>query len=305
MLELGYADLERMRLDPALAAFDEALAINRRIGDVGNEPVYLSLIGRAHRGRGDYEQAVAFGRRAHDLAVGLGHSEWSAWTAGWRGSTLLEVGDLAGASSMLAVGAESAERAGADLHLVRHLGMGARAAQTLGDADRAEELADRVTALLNRVRVRAPRAYVLGQDAYVGVALVRLAQSRLETAEELVRPLVSACSADGWSDGIVEGSLVLAEAAIGRGDVSGSVEAAMSAVTEARRTGLPTAWRAHRGAARALRAAGQDDRAAGHEAEAEAEFARLLDGIHDRSIREAFASVGGGGPSEEGMPPWR
>lgn len=305
VLELGYADLERMRLDRAFAAFDEAFAINRRIGDVGNEPLYLSLIGRAQRGRGEYEQAVALGRQAHDLAVGLGHGEWSAWTAGWLGSTLLEVGDFVGASSMLAAGAESAEQAGADLHLVRYLGLGARAAQALGDADRAAGLADRATSLLDRVRVRAPRAYVNGQDAYVGVALVRLAQGQLEAAEELVRPLVFACFACGWSDGIVDGSLVLAEAAIRRGDVSGSVEAATAAVTEARRTGLPTAWRAHRGAARALRAAGQADRAAGHEAEAERAFAPLLARIHDRSIRETLASVGGGGPSEEGGPQWR
>jgi tetratricopeptide (TPR) repeat protein len=297
VLELGYADLERMRLDRAFAAFDEALSINRRIGDVGNEPIYLAVIGRAHRGRGEYEQAVALGRRARDLAIGLGHGEWSAWTAGWLGSTLLEVGDLAGASIMLTAGAEAAERAGADLHLVRYLGLGARAAQALGDAERAAELADRATAILDRVRVRAPRANVMGQDAYVGVAMVRLAQGRHEDAEGLVRPIVSACSACGWSDGIVDGSLVLAEAARERGDVSGSVDASMAAVTEARRTGLPTLWRAHRGAAHALRAAGQDDRAAVHDAEAERAFARLLGGIHDRSIRDAFASVWSGGPS--------
>jgi tetratricopeptide (TPR) repeat protein len=305
VLELGYADLERMRLDQAFAAFDEALAINRRIGDVGNEPLYLAMIGRAHRGRGDYEQAVALGRQAHDLAVGLRHGEWSAWTAGWLGSTLLEVGDVAGASSMLTVGAESAERAGADLHLVRYLGVGARAAQALGDAERAAELADRATAILDRVRVRAPRAYVTGQDAYVGVAHVRLAQGRLDAAEELVRPIVSACSACGWSDGIVDGSLALAEVALRRGDVSGSVGRATAGVIEARRTNLPTLWLAHRAAGRTLRAAGEDDRAARHDAAAELAFARLLDGIHDRSIREAFASGEGGGPSGEGVGRWR
>jgi class 3 adenylate cyclase/tetratricopeptide (TPR) repeat protein len=305
VLELGYADLERMRLDRAFDAFDEALAINRRIGDVGNEPLYLAMIGRAHRGRGDYEQAIGLGRRARDLALELGHGEWSAWTAGWLGSTLLEVGDLAGASVMLAAGAESAERAGADLHLVRYLGMGARAAQALGDTDRAVELADRATAILDRVRVRAPRANVMGQDAYVGVALVRLAQGRLDAAEGLVGPIVSACAACGWSDGIVDGSLVLAETAFGRGDISGSVDAATAAVTEARRTGLPTLWRAHRGAARALRAAGQADRAAGHDDEAARAFARLLDGIHDRSIRDALVSVASTDRPEEGVGRWR
>jgi hypothetical protein len=205
---------------------------------------------------------------------------------------------------MLDAGARSAERAGADLHLVRYLGMGARAAQELGDAERAAGLADRATAILDRVRVRPPRAYVVGQDAYVSVAVVRLAQGRHEVAEELVGPIVAACSASGWSDGIVDGSLVLAEAALARGDVPGSVEASTTAVNAARLAGLPTLWRALRGAGRALRAAGQEDRAAAHDDEAGRAFARLLDGIHDRSIRDAFASVGAGGASEEGVGRW-
>jgi tetratricopeptide (TPR) repeat protein len=294
-----------MRLGRAFAAFEEALAINHRIGDVGNEPLYLAMIGRAHRGRGDYERALMLGRQARDLALRLGHREWSAWSALWLGSTLLEVGDLAGASVVLRAGAEEAERAAADLHLVRCLGMAARATQALGDADRAADLADRASAILARVRVRPPRAYVIGQDAYVGVAFVRLAQARLDTVDELVRPIVDACGAGGWSDGIVDGSLVLAEAALRRGDAPSAIESALAAVAEARRTGLPTLWRAHRGAARALRAAGQDDRAAGHDVEAERAFAALVGGIHDRSIRDAFASVASGGPSEEGEGRWR
>ena len=305
VLEVGYANLERMRLDQASAAFEEALAINRRIGDVGNEPIYLAMIGRAHRGLGDYEQALRFGRQARDLALGLGHGEWSAWTALWLGSTLLEVGALADASSMLTAGADAAERAGADLHLVRCLGVSARAAHALGDSERAADLADRATAILDRVRVRPPRAYLAGQDAYVGVALVRLAQGRVETVEDLVGPIVTACAASGWSDGLVDGSLVLAEAARRRGDAPASVQAATAAVTEAERTGLPTLWRAHRGAAEALRAAGDEARAAQHDADAERAFARLVDGIHDRSIRDAFASAASGGPSEEGVGRWR
>src|SRR5262245_61222800 len=142
------------------------------------------------------------GREARDLALRLGHREWSAWSALWLGSTLLEVGDLAGASDMLTAGAVEAERAGADLHLVRCLGRAAWATQALGAAERAADLADRASAILDRVRVRPPRAYVIGQDAYVGVASVRLAQGRPRIAEELLRPIVDACARGGWSDGI-------------------------------------------------------------------------------------------------------
>jgi class 3 adenylate cyclase/tetratricopeptide (TPR) repeat protein len=297
VLEVGYADLERVRLDRASAELQEALAINRRIGDVGNEPVYLAVIGRVHRGRGEYERALALGRQAHDLALELGHGEWTAWSALWLGSTLLEVGDVAAASALFVAGAEAADRAGADLHLVRCLGMAARTAQALGDAQRAADLADRATEILDRVRVRAPRAYVIGQDAYVGVAIVRLAQGRLGTAGEILKPIVSACSACGWSDGIVDGSLVLADAALRRGEATTAVETATAAVTEARRTGLPTLWRAHRTVAEAMRANGDEDAAHEQDAEADRAFAHLLGQIHDRKLRDTFASAGPGGPS--------
>jgi hypothetical protein len=213
------------------------------------------------------------------------------------GSTLLEIGELAEATGILVAGAEAAERAGADLHLVRCLGLAAWSAQQLGDGGRAGDLADRASGILERVRVRAPRAYVAGQDAYVGVARVRLAQHRPEVAVALVAPIVDACRACGWSDGVVDGSLVLAEAAIRGGDAPAAVQAATAAVSEARRTGLPTLWRAHRGVAEAFRADGDERAAAEHDAEADRAFAHLLDRLHDRSIRDTFASAASGGPS--------
>jgi hypothetical protein len=150
---------------------------------------------------------------------------------------------------------------------------------------------------LDRVRVRPPRAYVVGQDAYVGVALVRMAQGRLEVADELVRPIVAACYASGWSGGVVDGSLVLAETAVRRGDPSAAVRWATAAVAEARGTGVPTLWRAHRATADAYRAEGDEGAAAEHDAEADRAFAHLLGRIHDRSLRDTFASAGSGGPS--------
>jgi class 3 adenylate cyclase/tetratricopeptide (TPR) repeat protein len=304
VFEVAYADLARMRVERAFAGLEEVLSINKRIGDVGNEPLYVAMLGRSHRARAEYDEALALGRRAFDVAVELGHGEWTAWTAAWLGATLLELGALGEAARILSAGAEAAERAAADLHLVRCLGLYAWTALRSGDGDRADELADRATAIFDRIRVRPPRAYVAGQDAYVGVAHVRLARGEPDAAVELVAPIVEACRDCGWSDGVVEGSLVLAEVALRRGDAAAAVEAAGSAVAEALRTGLPTAWRAHRAMAEACRAAGDEQGAASHAAEAGRAVARVRDQIHDRSIRKAFESAVAGGPFSEGEGRW-
>jgi len=301
VFEVAYADVARMRLDRAVAGLEETLSINRRIGDVGNEPLYVAMLGRARRARGAYDDAVELGRRAFDLASGLGHGEWIAWTAAWLGSTLLEVGAFGEAAALLDEGAKAADRSAADLHLVRCLGMGALASEELGDRGRAVTLADRAASILDRIRVRPPRAYVAGYDAYVGVARVRLAQGRAEVAQELLSPIVSACRACGWSDGVVEGSFVLADAALLCGDPAEAMTASEAALAEARRTGLPTTWRAHRGMAKASRAAGDEGRAAQHGLEAERALARVVERIHDRAIRDALTSAATSGPSSRGV----
>jgi tetratricopeptide (TPR) repeat protein len=299
--EVAYADLARMRLDRSFAGLDESLAINRRIGDIGNEPMNLAIFGRAYRARGDYDEALSAGRRAFDLARELGHGEWTGWAAALLGSTLMELDAFGEAAELLEQGAEAAERSDAGLHLVRCLGMGAWAAERLGERGRAVTLADRAASILDRIRVRPPRAWVAGYDAYIGVARVRLAIGEHELAEELVSPIVVACRACGWSDGVVDGSLVLAEAALRRQTPAVAVLAADHALEEALRTGLPTVWRAHRAVAEAYRAAGDEKRATEHAAEAARGFAQVVAGIHDRSIREALVSASDGGPSSEGV----
>jgi aspartate aminotransferase-like enzyme len=99
----------------------------------------------------------------------------------------------------------------------------------------------------------------------------------------------------------VDGSLVLAEAALRRGTTAMAVVAAEHALEEALRTGLPTVWRSHRIVAEAYRASGDETRAADHAAEADRGFARLLERIHDRAIREALVSASNGGPSSGGV----
>jgi class 3 adenylate cyclase/tetratricopeptide (TPR) repeat protein len=302
VVEVAYADLARVRLDRTFDGLDESLSINRRIDDIGNEPMYLAILGRAHRARGDYDEALAVGRRAFDLAHELGHGEWTGWAAAWLGSTLVELDAFGEAAELLGEGADAAERSDAGLHLVRCLGTGAWAAERLGELGRAVTLADRAASILDRIRVRPPRAWVAGYDAYVGVARVRLAVGEPELAQELVSPIVAACGACRWSDGVVDGSLVLAEAALHRGTRAVAVVAAEHALEEALRTGLPTVWRAHRAVAEAYRAAGDEKNATEHAAGADRAFAQVVGRIHDRSIREALESASStGGPSSGGV----
>ena len=286
VLELGYANIAMARLDRAFAHLEEALAINRRIDDRGNEPMLLSMLGMAHRARGDYAPALALGRRALELARELDHAEWIAWSALWLAGTELELGLLDDARALLDVGIAAGERAAADLHLVRLLGMGAWVRWRLDDPLDAAEVADRAEAILDRVRVAAPRAYVVGWDAYVGVARVRAGQGRFEAATSLLAPVVAACEACGWSDGIVEGRLALGEIASLRGDVAAAAGAARRALAEALRTDRPVAWQARAALADALRAAGEDEEAEEQRRLAEAAVAGLMTSIDDATIRE-------------------
>ncbi len=237
VVEVAYADLARVRLD---RAFDRPRGVavdqptdrrHRQRADVPRDPRPRASRLAATTTRPSRSAAAAF-----DLARELGHGEWTGWAAAWLGSTLVELGAFGEAAGLLEEGAEAADRSDAGLHLVRCLGTGAWAAERLGERDRAVTLADRAAAILDRIRVRPPRAWVAGYDAYVGVARLRLAIGEPELAEELVSPIVVACRACGWSDGVVDGSLVLAEAALRRGDMQGAVEAAEGALEEALRT---------------------------------------------------------------------
>jgi class 3 adenylate cyclase/tetratricopeptide (TPR) repeat protein len=288
LFEEAWADAIRGRLDRASARLDEAVAINRRIGDRGNEPMIRTGIALLHRARGDYGAAVAEGRRALELGKELEHAEWIAWGGVNLGSTLAELEAVAEADAVLRTATEASARAGADLHLVRALGLGAEAAWRRGDRDRASELADRAGAMLDRIRVAPPRGFVMGADAMVALARVRIEQGRVEEAEEPLRRIVEACEACGATAGAVDGRVALAELALRAGEVEEAMGEASRATAAADEGRLPTAWRARAVRAHALRAAGEQERPAGEVERAEAQVAALADTIDDAGVRAAF-----------------
>jgi class 3 adenylate cyclase/tetratricopeptide (TPR) repeat protein len=284
----AWADELRGFLDRAFARIDEAMAINRRIGDRGNEPLVWTALAWAHRVNGQYGAAVAEGRRAFELAHELDHTEWIAWGGMTLGSTLLELEAVKEADAVLQTAIEAAERAGADLHVVRGLGLGAYAAWRTGERERAAELAGRAGAMFDRIRVQPPGGHVMGADAIVALARVRIEQGRLEAAEEPLRRIVEACEACGATAGAVDGRVGLAELALRAGKVEVAEREASQAVGKADEGGVPTAWRARAVLAQALLAVGEKERAAEQVERAEAKVASLARTIDDAEVRAAF-----------------
>jgi class 3 adenylate cyclase/tetratricopeptide (TPR) repeat protein len=286
----AWADLLRGFLDRAATRIDEGIAINRRIGDRGNEPLGLTALAWMHRASGDYGEAMAEGRRAFELAQELDHTEWVAWGGVTLGSTLVELEAVEEADEVLRTAIEAAERAGADLHLVRALGLGAYAAWRSGEDERAAELADRARAMYDLVRVHPPRGHVMGADAVVALARVRIHQGTIEAADGPLRGIVEACEACGATAGAAAGRGALAELALRAGDVAAAVEESARAVDSAARRSLPTTWRARAVFAEALSAAAEHERAAAEVERAEAQVATLAETIDDVVIRTAFVA---------------
>jgi tetratricopeptide (TPR) repeat protein len=288
LFEGAWADTQRGLLDRAFARLDEVLAINRRIGDRGNEPMILTGVSWAHRARGEYGAALAEDRRAVELAHELDHAEWIAWGGVNLGATLVELEAVREADEVLRTTNEAAERAGADLHLARGLGLGAYAAWRSGDRERAAELADRAEAMFDRIRVAPPRGFVMGADAIVALSRVRIRQGGLEAAAGLLRGIVEACEACGATAAAVDGRVALAELAIRAGELDAAIGEARRAVGRADAAGLPTAWRARAVLAHALRAADHPGRAAEEASRAAAQVAALARTIDDAEVRAAF-----------------
>jgi hypothetical protein len=142
--------------------------------------------------------------------------------------------------------------------------------------------------MLGRIRVAPPRGYVVGADAIVALARVRIRQGGLEAAAESLREIVEACEASGATAAAVDGRVALAELAIRAGELEAAIGEASRAVRTAAAARLPTAWRARAVLAQALRAAEREDRAAEQVEPAEAQVAALAETIGDADVRAAF-----------------
>jgi len=245
-LELGMIKVAQGRWDEATSHLGDGLAVNRRVHDDGNEPAHLAVFAWLERARGRYGVGLDMGRRAWDAALKRGHAEWTAWSAIYLGSLLLDLGAAEEASDVLEQGASAAERSAADLHGVRclaHLGRARLAADDLAGAGEALGRADDV---FLRVVLPPDCTFVFAWDAYIGAALIRATLGEGAKAAADLAPLIRMWERDGFREAVADGQLAVARLACIAGDRDGGARAAETALDEAESAGLPgIAWRAH------------------------------------------------------------
>ncbi len=201
---------------PSAAHYIEAaLALNRRSGYLSYEGWFTAHLGWVARQQGRYDDAVGHGRRAVAASKNVGHAWWVSTAAAMLATTLLERGEHAAAADVLADTPSGGQHSGTEAYRLRHL---AALAEATGSSAALDE-ADR---LLNGIDAPAGCAWLLGADAYLGVARAWLVAGRQDRAAAALAPMLSAAGRVPWVSALAEGSLVAGRCALMRGDAAGA-----------------------------------------------------------------------------------
>jgi tetratricopeptide (TPR) repeat protein len=285
LLESAFVPLGRARWDEAAERLDDALAINRRVGDPGAQIQMLDALGWLHRSTGAYEQALSAGRQAVALAAEVG--EWQGWAAATLGWTLLDLGAAAQAAEVLERGLAAGERTGARFEIVRCLGQLAWARWLLGSTEEASALAARAETLLAHVSAPPGGAFLFGAHAYAAVARVLLATGSPERGEALLLPVLTAAERSGWLEAAATCELVLGLCFEARGELDRAVVALTHAAELADEPSIPApGWEAHAALARVLRLAGSSGEAEKHALAGRAILDRVTASVKDQALRD-------------------
>jgi class 3 adenylate cyclase/tetratricopeptide (TPR) repeat protein len=245
-LELGMIKIAQGRWDEATSHLDDGSEMNRRVRDDGNTPAHLAVRAWLERVQGRYGAGLELAKQAWSAALRQGHAEWTAWSAIYLSSLLLDLGAAEEASEVLEQGASAAERSGADLHGVRCFAQLGRARLAAGDRAGASDALGRADDVFVRVVLPRDRTFVFAWDAYVDAALIRATLGDGAKAAAELTPLIRMWERDGFREAIAEGHLALARLASRADDPEGAERAARVAAGEAEAAGLPgTSWRAH------------------------------------------------------------
>jgi DNA-binding SARP family transcriptional activator len=175
----------------ALERIERAMEICRRSGYVAHEPFFVAHLGWVHRLAGRPDDARREGRRAVELAAPHRHTWWSTAAASLYAGTLLATGEAGAAADVLRPAALVADVPGAQAYLLRCLGPLAEATGDPAVLDRADDL-------LRGIRVPEGRAWLLGADAYLGVARAWRRAGEPERADAVLTGFRSAALASGW-----------------------------------------------------------------------------------------------------------
>jgi tetratricopeptide (TPR) repeat protein len=284
-----YVPIGQGRWDDAIAQLEEVLGINRRIGDRGNEPVYVSTLCWVHGSRGAYTHAFENGRLAVSRSEELGNMESLGWNAGCLGWALLEAYALEEAAQLLERGREAAEGAMAFHLMLRCTGLLAWAYWLLGDAARAQTLAVQAEALCRQLTTPPGRAFLQGIHAYVAIAWVHLARGEAERARQLLTPVLAAAETCGWQEAIAYGSLVVGQSLVAGGAADRAEAALQRALQVTHAVRLPgVAWKTHAALADYYRGRQQMAASARHQAQAHTIMQQLAATLDDAAMRQQF-----------------
>jgi class 3 adenylate cyclase len=280
LLEGSFVPMARARWSDASERLADAVAINRRVRDPLAETLMLDALGCMQRSRGAYEEALAMGRRAVSLSVGIGWEGWAAATLGW---TLLDVRAASAAVEVLERGLAAGEQIGDPNEIVRCLGQLAWARLLLGDVASASGLAARAEQMLEHVTAPPGAVFLFGTQAYAAVGRVLLATANPERSEALLRPVLDAASRAGWYESAAITELVLGLAMEALGELDGAVETLSHSAELADNHGIPaTGWEAHAALARLA------EDPAEHLTTARALVERMAASLKDDSMRVHF-----------------
>lgn len=289
LFEPAFASAAFGRWEEAVGRVEEALALNRRIGDRGNEPLYVATLARLFMWSGQYDRALTLAAQAVDMAIAVGHAEWTSWGHIELGQAFEEICAVDEAASHLEHGSRIAADAGATLHAVRGYAHLASVEARRGNASRAREELLQALAIVERIKTPAGRVYVMGSDAYTEAARVLGRSGSHTQAERLLAPIIAAAREHGWAEALTYGSLVLGRARAMADDAAAALGEIRAAGQAARSFRMPGAeWRIEAALAAITRTSGQAREADSHTARALEIVETLSRSIPDATMRRRF-----------------
>ena len=176
----------------ALGRIEAALEVCRRSGYTAYEPFFVAHLGWVHRLAGRLDAARREGRRAVELAERHRHTWWSTTASSLYAATLLACGEPEPAADVLRPAARVADVPGAEAYLLRCLG-------PLAEATDDPAVLRRADALLRSIRAPEGCAWLLGADAYLGVARAWRRAGDPVRADRILTDFHTAARSAGWA----------------------------------------------------------------------------------------------------------
>ena len=211
VFEGAFPAVAACRWDDALARIEAALEINRRSGYRAYEAWFIGNLGWVHRQRGEYDRAVAHGRRAYALTSDSIHPWWRVAACAQLAGALLDTGAHDEAVALLEEGCERGRGGGGEAYLVSCLG-------PLAAASGSRALLEQADALVAGIDAPPGSAWLFGADAYLSVARGWLRQGEPARARAVIAPLLAAASRVPWRPVQVPALLLDARAAEAAGE---------------------------------------------------------------------------------------